>query len=140
MTYHEKVWKINIEVITATIIIAVILAIVTHGNIYAVMASFGLLGFVALPSALYRRKLKEERDEMIRKIERKVTTNSIRVTWFLMFLSIFLIYHFAPSADDKILVPVWALWGIIWAIFILTLLMQSVYGLYYMKRGLGDED
>ena len=140
MTYHEKVWKINIGIIVATIIIAIILSVVTHGNIHAVMASFGLLGFIALPSLVYRKKLREEQDEMIRKIERKVTMNSIRITWLLMFLSIFIIYHFAPSANDKILVPVWALWGVIWITFVLTLLMQSISGLYYMKRGLGDED
>lgn len=140
MTYHEKVWKINIGIILGIIIVAIILAIITHGNMYAVMASFGLLGFIALPSALYRRKLKEEQDEMIRKINRKVTMNSIRITWVLMFLSIFLIYYMAPYAGNSILVPAWALWGIIWVTFILTMLMQSIYGLYYMKKGLGDED
>ena len=140
MTYHEKVWWLNIAIIAATVVVGVILYILTHGNMNVVMASFGLLGFIALPALIYRKKLEEEQDEMMRKIESKVIMHSFRITWALMFLAILLVYHLAPSGGGNLLVPVWALWGILWGTFLLTMLIQSIYGIYYINRGLGDED
>ncbi len=130
----------NIKITILVIITGLSLAIFTKGNISVVLASFGLLGFLAWPPLAYRKHLKNENDEMFKKIEQKVTLNSIRITWVFMFLGIYLIYYLAPHADGRVLVPVWALWGIVWVTFLLAMLIQSIYGIYYLKRGIQDEN
>ncbi len=138
MCYHERIWRSNLYITGCSILLSLLLlALRTPSNV--VLSSFGILGFAVFPLLFYRKKLKEERDEMIREIERRAKTLSLRVTFIFLFLVLWFIFILHSNAE-VVKISSLLLVTILWLTLLLLLVIQSVVGLYYLKKGIKSEN
>lgn len=138
MSYHEKMWRWNLYVAGCTIGL-VILSLILHAPSNITISSFGVIGFAALPLLIYRKKIKEERDEMMREIEIRAKSISLRVVFVLLSFSIIGIFLYQYKSEVIEISSV-LLISILWVAFVLLVLIQSLAGLYYLKKGIKSED
>ncbi len=138
MSYHEKVWRANVYIILLASLIILVFSILNFPD-RVILASFGFMGFIAVPGAIYRNQLKKEQDEMIKEISRRAMAVSFKLVWFIIFAAIFILY-FTHLNDETITIPTLSLQLALWGSFAMIILAQSLAGLYYLKKGVSIED
>ncbi len=134
MSSMEK-YHVSVVIIT-TVVAAIIGGSILIGLSYNVVSGlFGLIGFVALPAFIWRKDMLREWDEMTNEIDRRALLFSFRVILFIL-IALFIKINF-DSSDN---ISKDTLRMIVWSMFDLLLFVKSAAYLYYLKKGINDED
>ncbi len=133
----SNIEKYHVSVVVIVLIVTAVVAFVyfTGGGINTVAGISGLIGLVGLPVFIFGRKIKEETDEMTIEIDRRSLIAAFRFTWVFMII----VFTWASFLDgdyiNKGIIQI-----VVWAMFALLFFVKSVAYLYYLKKGINDDN